>query len=67
MHKEGLAEFGKALVIVPGETFALSGLGYTYATTGRKAEAQKVLDQLDEISKQKYVTALSRAMIYGWP
>ena len=31
---------------------------------GRRADAQKVLDQLNEISKQKYVSALGPALIY---
>jgi len=65
IYKEAIAEFEKALVIAPGNTEALAGLGYTYAVAGRRAEAQKVLDQLNELSKQKYVPAWSRAMIYG--
>jgi serine/threonine protein kinase/Tfp pilus assembly protein PilF len=65
MYKEGMAEFEKALVISPGSTLLLSWLGYAYAVTGRKAEAQKVLDQLNESSKQKYVPALYRAGIYA--
>jgi serine/threonine protein kinase/Flp pilus assembly protein TadD len=65
MYKEAIAEFEKALVIAPGNTQALAGLGYTYAVAGRRAEAQRVLDQLNELSKQKYVPAWSRAIIYG--
>ena len=65
MYKEGIAEFQKALAILPGNALALSGLGYAYAVSGRRAEAQKVLDQLAEISKQKYVPAASRAAIYA--
>lgn len=64
MYKESIAEFEKALVISPGNTFGLSSLGYAYAVTGRKAEALKVLDQLNEISKHKYVPALQMALIY---
>ena len=40
-------------------------LGYGYAAAGRRPEAQKVLDQLNEISKEKYVPALHRALIYA--
>ena len=65
MYKEALAEFEKALVIAPGNTDALAGLGYTYAVAARRAEAEKVLDQLNELSKQKYVPAWPRAIIYG--
>ena len=65
MYKEGIAEFEKALAISPGNTSALSGLGYAYAVAGRRAEAQKVLDQLNELSKQKYVPAVDMARIYA--
>jgi Flp pilus assembly protein TadD len=64
MYKEGIAEFEKELVISPGNTFALSGLGQAYAVAGRRAEAQKLLEQLTELSKQEYVPAMSRARIY---
>jgi TolB-like protein/Flp pilus assembly protein TadD len=65
MYKEGIAEFQKALAIFPRNAVALSGLGYAYAVSGRRAEGEKVLDQLTEISKQKYVPAVSRAAIYA--
>jgi len=64
MYKEGIAELEKGLVISPDNTAALSELGYAYAMAGRKAEAQKVLDQLNKLSKQKYVSAGLRAIIY---
>jgi eukaryotic-like serine/threonine-protein kinase len=64
MYKEGIAEIEKELTMFPNSTGTLSQLGYAYALEGRKAEAQKVLDQLNERSKQKYVSAVSRAIIY---
>jgi len=64
MYKEGIAEFEKALAISPGNNAALSGLGYAYAVAGRKAEAQQVLHQMNELAKQKYVPAAYRARIY---
>ena len=63
-YKEGTAEFDKALVISPGDRLTLSDLGHAYAVAGRRTEAQKVLDQLNELSKQKYVPAYGRAVIY---
>jgi serine/threonine protein kinase/Tfp pilus assembly protein PilF len=65
MYKEGIAEIEKELVISPGNTLDLSELGHAYAVAGRRAEAQKVLDQLNERSKQRYVSAASRAIIYA--
>ena len=64
MYKDGFTEFQKVLAISPGNTIALSGLGQTYSVTGRKAEAQQVLDQMNELAKQRYVPALYRAVIY---
>jgi tetratricopeptide (TPR) repeat protein len=65
MYKEGIAEIEKELVISPGNPYALSSLGYAYAVAGRRAEAQKVLDQLNELSKQRYVPALVMVRIYA--
>jgi tetratricopeptide (TPR) repeat protein len=64
MFKEGIAELEKELIIFPNSKGAMAQLGYAYALEGRKAEAQKVLDQLNERSKQDYVSAVDRAIIY---
>ena len=40
-------------------------LGFAYATAGKKAEAQRVLDELKELSKQRYVPSYSIAIIYA--
>jgi eukaryotic-like serine/threonine-protein kinase len=64
-YKEGIAEFEKELVISPSYTEALSWLGYAYAVAGRRAEAQKVLHQLSEFGKQRFVPAPRMARIYA--
>jgi serine/threonine protein kinase/Flp pilus assembly protein TadD len=64
MYKEAVAEFEKALAISPGNTLAVAGLGYGYGVTGRRVEAEKVLDQLNEISKRKYVPTMQMVLIY---
>ena len=43
----------------------LGYLGYVYAAAGKKAEAQKVLEELKELSKQRYVSPDSIAYIYA--
>jgi TolB-like protein/Tfp pilus assembly protein PilF len=65
LYKEGIAEFEKELAISPHSAYALAGLGYANAVTGRRAEAQKLLDQLNQRSKQEYVPAVFRAQIYA--
>jgi serine/threonine protein kinase/tetratricopeptide (TPR) repeat protein len=62
MFKEGIAELEKAVAISPSN-LSLAFLGNVYATAGRRPEAQKVLDKLNEISKERYVAALHRALI----
>jgi serine/threonine protein kinase/tetratricopeptide (TPR) repeat protein len=65
MYQEGIAEIKRALAISPDNKNALADLGYAYAAAGRRLEAQKVLDQLNDLSKQSYVPAGFRAIIYA--
>ena len=39
-------------------------LGHAYASSGKKTEALKILGQLKEVSKQRYVSAYSFAIVY---
>jgi serine/threonine protein kinase/tetratricopeptide (TPR) repeat protein len=65
MFKEAVAEFERALMISPADAYALGGLGQAYAAAGRRPEAQKVLDRLNELSKKKYVAPWTNAAIYS--
>jgi len=64
MGDEAIAEFEKALVISPGDPMSLGELGRAYALGGKRAEAQKILDKLNELSKQEFVPAMARAVVY---
>jgi serine/threonine protein kinase/tetratricopeptide (TPR) repeat protein len=64
MYKEGMAQLEKALAISPGNPLPLAWLGYTYGVAARREEAERVLDHLNELSKQKYVPAHSMALVY---
>ena len=48
-----------------GLTFALGWLGCAYAKLGKKEEAIKILGQLDELSKERYISPLQRAVVYS--
>lgn len=63
-YQDGISEFEKVLAISPGNTPALAGVGYAYALTGRKAGAQKVLGQMNELGKQQYFPAYYRVRTY---
>ncbi len=39
-------------------------MGYTYAVSGKRDEAEKILNQLTELSKRKYVSSYNMALIY---
>jgi eukaryotic-like serine/threonine-protein kinase len=62
---DAIAEFKSALAIDPDNTEIWSGLGHAYALSGNKAEAQKVLSHLNELSTHNYVSPYSRAIIYA--
>jgi TolB-like protein/DNA-binding winged helix-turn-helix (wHTH) protein/Tfp pilus assembly protein PilF len=64
LHEQSMEEFrkGMAISVNPG---TLTGLGYGYAVTGRRDDAQKVLDKLNELSKHEYVSPVWRAKIYA--
>ncbi len=64
MYPEAMAEFEKAVTASGRGTPALASLAYAYAVQGKKAEAQKVLDQLTELSKKKYFQPRLLARIY---
>jgi TolB-like protein/Flp pilus assembly protein TadD len=58
-----IAEYQKAREL-NDDPFPLGQLGNAYAASGRKAEALKILDQLEQISKQRYVAAYSFALVH---
>ncbi len=64
MYKEGIAEFEKGLLLSPGNPNVLGQLGYAYAVTGRRGEAQRVRDKLNQLSKQEYVPKKAAAALY---
>jgi TolB-like protein/DNA-binding winged helix-turn-helix (wHTH) protein/Tfp pilus assembly protein PilF len=65
MYKEAMAEFEKAVSISADDLAALTGQGYGYAVTGRRADAEKVLARLNELSKREFVSPVWMAKIYS--
>jgi TolB-like protein/DNA-binding winged helix-turn-helix (wHTH) protein/Tfp pilus assembly protein PilF len=65
MFKEAMAEFDKGVSISRDDLEALTGLGYGYAVTGRRADAEKVLARLNELSKREFVSPVWMAKIYS--
>jgi serine/threonine protein kinase/Tfp pilus assembly protein PilF len=61
----GIAELKKSATLTGNGTLVLAYLGSAYAVAGRRADAQKVQDQLLESSKTMYVPAVEIAGIYA--
>ena len=65
MYKEAMAEFEKAISFSPNNLEGLTGLGYGYAVTGKRADAERVLARLNELSRQEFVSPVWMAKIYS--
>jgi serine/threonine-protein kinase len=48
----------------PDDSYLLASLGEAYARSGKTSEAQKVIDKLNELTKQRYVPPYAVAWIY---
>jgi len=60
---EAISEYQKARAL-DDDPFVLGLLGHAYASSGNKTEALKILDQLKEVSRQRYVSMYSFAIVY---
>src|SRR5436190_503109 len=58
-----IEEYQKARAL-DDDPFVLGLLGHAYASSGNKMEAEKILNQLKELSKERYVSAYSFALVY---
>ena len=75
MHQEAIAELRKLIKapasgpvpdqIVETESEASSSLGFAYGMAGKQAEAQAILNQLEALSKRRYVSPLYFAIVYA--
>jgi TolB-like protein/Tfp pilus assembly protein PilF len=63
-YPEAIAALEKARQVDVNPS-SLGYLGYVYAAAGKKAEAQKVLEELKELSKQRYVSPYNIACVYA--
>ncbi|HXH48542.1 MAG TPA: winged helix-turn-helix domain-containing protein [Terriglobia bacterium] len=64
MFEAAIAEQQKALTIFGESHLYLAMLGDMYGAAGKKAEALKILNQLEEQSKRKYVSPYDIALVY---
>ena len=65
MYEEAIAEINKAITLSGGNIRALATLGHAFAAAGKRDEAQKVLVELEQLSKQMYVSPYFMAVVYS--
>ena len=59
-----IEEFQKAISLSGGSPLMKAALGHAYAKSQKKHEANKILGELNELSKQQYVSPYEVATIY---
>jgi len=75
MHPEAIVELRKLIKapesgpipdkVVEAESEASASLGFAYGMAGKQAEARAIIDQLDALSKHRYVSPLYFAIVYA--
>ena len=65
MYERALADFRKAEDLLPGPYYPHLCLVLAYAASGRKREALKVLAELNDLSKRRYVMPSLLAVAYS--
>jgi serine/threonine protein kinase/TolB-like protein/Tfp pilus assembly protein PilF len=62
---DAIPEYQKAVELSQSDTDPTAGLAHAYAATGRRAEAEKILHELQRQSKTSYVSPYEIATIYA--
>jgi len=65
IYTEAETEFRKAKDLLTTNPGVDADMGQAYAISGKRNEAQKVINELREVSKQKYVASYHIALIYA--
>jgi tetratricopeptide (TPR) repeat protein len=64
MLPQSFAEYERVRGLVPGTPFALSDMGHAYAVSGNETQARKILDELRQMAKKRYITSWYLALVY---
>ncbi|MFL6228385.1 MAG: protein kinase domain-containing protein [Pyrinomonadaceae bacterium] len=64
MYDEAIASFQKAMALGVGDAAKPPGLAYALAKSGRRGEAQKILEEMKERQKREHVDAGDFAVIH---
>jgi serine/threonine-protein kinase len=62
--EEAIAAFQRAIQLSPPSPRILGSLGRTFARSGKPRQAHRILDELGELAKKRYVSPFELATIY---
>ncbi len=63
-HREAIEAFEKMRELTDGATFSLTALAHVWALSGRRDDAVRMLKELEEVAKRKYVSPYSVAAVH---
>jgi serine/threonine protein kinase/Tfp pilus assembly protein PilF len=63
MFKEAIDEINQSIQLSGGDTRAKATLGHAYGVSGRRDDALKVLQELQSLSKERYVSPYYMALV----
>jgi DNA-binding winged helix-turn-helix (wHTH) protein/TolB-like protein len=63
-YEEAISEFKKTISLSKGNPEFTAALGHAYAVSGQENEARRVLEELNDGTKHRYVSPDFRALIY---
>ncbi|MGB7926182.1 MAG: tetratricopeptide repeat protein [Pyrinomonadaceae bacterium] len=64
-HEESIAVLQRAVELSERNPLALSGLGHALALSGQSDEARRILIDLKELARQRYVSAYNIAIVHA--
>jgi len=64
MWEEAIVASNKFMTLSQGSPFGVGTLGSVYAMSGQRYKALKMLDRLNELSQERYVSPFYKAIIY---
>jgi eukaryotic-like serine/threonine-protein kinase len=65
MYVEAIAEFQTATTLSGRSPLYTASLAHAYAVGGNRGEVRKLLDELNEVSKRRYVPSYQLAVVYA--
>jgi len=63
--EDAIKEFQQALAVDKDRVDALAGLGFVYALSGDKKQAEQAIERLNELASRRYVSRYYFAVVYS--